>query len=129
MLFKRLFIGLIILSALTAEGTAFFNTALAPLQNYIADLYSGEDDKDSVAADIPTMDTGLSPVRYGIYAYIPIDEIINSRNSQNISLCFSYSFSNTFYPVTYGLAHLSDNVIKNPGIILNASDISPPAAL
>ena len=128
MLIKKLFIGLIILSALTAEGTAFFNTALAPFNKYITDLYS-EEDESGFKADLPADVTMLSPVRYGIYAFIPADEIIGIRDGRNVSLCFPYTFLCLFCPVVTRQAQLSCNRIQNPLVILSASDISPPAGL
>ena len=126
MLIKKLFIGLIILSALTAEGTAFFNTALAPFNKYITDLYSEEDEND-LKTDLPADVTMVSPVRYGIYSFIPVDEIIGIRDGRNVSFCFPYTFSSLFYRVVTCQAQLSCNRIQNSLIVLSASDISPPA--
>lgn len=71
---KRLFIGLLILSALTAEGTAFFNIALTPFEEYIFELRGAENKFDAQAAYPQEGDKLFSPVQFGICAFFPLVE-------------------------------------------------------
>ena len=126
MLFKRLFIGLLILSALTAEGMAFFNSALVPLQNYMADLYSAGDKKDTSMAGVLEENTYAGSVRYKITAFIPLEEILQTRDNNDGSFCFLYSFlASELFP-SYSLVALQATGVKIVDIPLNGSDISPP---
>ena len=126
MILKRLFIGLLILSALTAEGMAFYNTALAPLQDYIASLYNDTGVKDENLASVMEENMYVSSVQYKISAFVPLEEILQSRDNNDNSFCFPYSYLASEPCPSYKLAAMQAEGSGIINISLNGSDISPP---
>lgn len=127
MLLKRLFIGLLILSALTAEGMAAFNTALFPLQYSIADLYGEADKVDPKPAGGLAGGTYSSAIRYKISAFIPLEEILQGRDNPDGFFCFPYSFTASEPYPYYCMAALQTAGVRIVDIPLNGSDVSPPS--
>ena len=127
MLLKRLFIGLLILSALTAEGMAVFNTALFPLQNYMAGLCGEVDEADVKPAGGLAGDICSNAVRYKISAFIPLEEILQSRDNPDGSFGFPYSYTASEPDVFYSMALFQAAGVGIIDIPLNGSDISPPS--
>lgn len=125
MILKRLFIGLLILSALTAEGMAFYTT-LAPLQDYIASLYNDTGEKDENLAGTMEENTYISSVQYKISAFIPLEEILQSGDNNDNSLCFPYPCPASETCPSYGLDAMQTAGYAIADISLNGSDISPP---
>lgn len=127
MLLKRLFIGLLILSALTGDSAAFYNTALVPLQNYIADLYSVAEEKDMHSAGILERGRYVSSLQYRISAFIPLEEILQNRDNSDGYACVPYTCLIYEPCPSFGLAELQAAGTRNMDISLNGSDISPPS--
>ncbi len=119
---------MLILSALTAEGMAFFNTALVPLQNYMAGLAIDGEDKDESLTGAMDENPNIGPVQYKLTAFVPMAEILQAKDGSGGAFCYFHSFTPSYEPrLSYSLVSTQAFGAKIINISLNGSDISPPS--
>ncbi len=124
---KRLFIGLLILSALTAEGAALFNTVLAPLQGQIFNLYGAQNNADEKEAGSQDNEGLQGHVRIKFSVFAPMQEILQKYDGSDKGFSAIYP-KPEHYPDQAVYSFIPQiPAAKEADIALNGADASPPS--